>query len=307
MEEDRQAVMKRRLVASHSPRTIVITFIASAFVLFHLQTTSALAPNALDTMPVGQWFEVANTKVQSVMYQYSSGTYFGNTTNLRFLDESGASYDSTRNQMIIWGGGHSDYAGNEIYAFNIGSLTWTRVNDPSPRLDTSGSIESSGYYPDASGSPDLQQPRSRHSYWYQVYVPVIDRYCSMGATFTFPNARSSGHVDCFDLTAKRWEQKQDALTFNGLATAIYDPSTRNVWVHGQQWSSTFGFLASWDPVTDTWTRRSNAPSGVKEKASPALDTQRHKLAFLGAGELRIFDLNQSGTLAPQLVTVTGDT
>jgi len=285
-EEGRQAVMKRRLVASHSPRTIVITFIASALVLFHLHTTpatQAASTSPLDTLTPGQWFDAPNTKVQSVMYQYPSGTFFGNTPQIRFLDESGASYDSTRDQMVVWGGGHQDYAGNEIYTFNIGTLSWTRVNDPSPRLDSSGSIEASGYYPAASGSPDPQQPRSRHSYWYQVYVPTIDRYCSMGASFTFPNARSSGHVDCFDFNAKRWEQKQDALTFNGLATAVYDPAARKVWVHGQQWSNTQGFLASWDPATDTWTQRSNAPSGVKERAAPALDTLRHKLAFLGAG------------------------
>ena len=176
---------------------------------------------------------------------------------------------------------------SSIYAFDIDTLQWTRVNDPSPRLDSSGSIEGSGYYPDASGNPDLQQPRSRHSYWYQVCVPPIDRYCSIGASYTYPNSRSSGHVDCFDFITNRWEQKRDAMTFDGMTTATYDPATHHVFVHGRQWSSTSGFLAEWDPVTDTWTRRSNAPSGVKEYAAPALDTRRHQLAFLAlyGGEL----------------------
>jgi len=138
------------------------------------------------------------------MFQFPAGTYFGNTTDIRFLDESGGSFDTTRNQMIIWGGGHKDYAGNEIYVFNMDTLRWTRVNDPAPRRDDNGSIESSGYYPDASGNPDPQQPRSRHSYWYQVYVPDIDRYCSMGASFTFPNSLTLANVDCFDFTTKRW-------------------------------------------------------------------------------------------------------
>jgi len=232
------------------------------------------------------WYAAPNTKVRDVMYQFPSGTFFGNTTDARFLDESGASYDSTRNQMIVWGGGHQDYAGNEIYVFNIDTLRWTRVNDPSPRLDTNGSIESSGYYPDANGNPDPQQPRSRHSYWYQVYVPVIDRYCSLGASYMFPKSYTEANVDCFDFNTKRWERKRDAATYAGLATALYDPATLKVWAHGQQWDSTLGFLAEWNPTTDTWTKRSNAPSGVKQYAAPALDSRRHRLAFLGAGELR---------------------
>src|SRR5437879_4054984 len=124
--------------------------------------------NHLDSLAPGQWFSAPNSKVQAVMYQFPSGTFFGNTTNMRFFVESGGSYDSTRNRMIVWGGGHQDYAGNEIYTFDIGTLSWSSVNNPSAFLDSNGTIENSGYYPDGSGNPDHQQPRSRHSYWYQL-------------------------------------------------------------------------------------------------------------------------------------------
>jgi hypothetical protein len=265
--------------------------------------------HVLDTVPPGQWYDAPNTQVQAVMVQYPSGTFFGNTSDVRFLDESGASYDTRRDRMIVWGGGHQDYAGNEIYVFDIPSMAWSRVNDPSPRFDPSGTIEDSGYYPDANGNPDPQQPRSRHSYWYQVYVPPIDRYCSVGASFTFPNAHSAANVDCFDFVAKGWQRKHDALTFNGLATAVYDPATGHVWVHGEQWDSTLGFLGEWDPVADTWAKRSAAPSGVKQYAAPALDTKRHRIVYLGGspGEISYFELNQPGQLVPQVPTLTGDT
>jgi len=269
--------------------------------------TTAFAQNALDSLAVGEWFEVPNSAVRKVIYQYPAGTYFGNTSDMRFLTESGGSYDTLRDRMIVWGGGHGDYAGNEIYTFDISTLSWSRVNDPSPRFDTAGVIESTGYYPDANGNPDPQQPRSRHSYWYQLYVPSIDRYCSIGNVFSFPNAKASRNVDCFDFVMKRWERKQDAMTTGGLATALYDPITRHVWIHGQHWSSTSGFLAEWDPVSDTSTKRSNAPSGVKERTSPALDTRRRQIAILGLNELRVFDLNQSGMLVPQLKTLQGNT
>ena len=112
--------------------------------------------------------------------------------------------------MVVFGGGHNDYAGNEIMVFDIESLRWMRINDPSPRLDPDGAIERSGYYPDANGNPDLQQPRSRHSYWSALYVPTIDRYCAISAFATFPHRAWPQHVDCFDFNTKLWSQKADA-------------------------------------------------------------------------------------------------
>ena len=92
-----------------------------------------------------------------------------------------------------------------------------------------------------------------------------------------------------------------------LGVAMFDPATQRVWIHGTFWSNSDGFLAEWNPVSDTATRRSNAPSGVKEASAPALDTRRHDLAFLGVGELRVFDLDKGGMLVPQPRALQGDT
>ena len=105
--------------------------------------------SALDTLAPMTWFEVPNSAVSTSgeMYQFPAGRHFGNSPHIRFFDESGASYDSLRNRMVVFGGGHGDYAGNEIMVFDIESLRWMRISDPSPRLDTAGAIERSGYYP----------------------------------------------------------------------------------------------------------------------------------------------------------------
>src|SRR5688572_7463782 len=107
---------------------ILLGIAAVAFVRIHItaaggRASAAVTPtqtitNVLDTMPVGEWYPLANTQVRNVIYQFPAGTFFGNTVNMRFLVESGGSYDSTRNRMIVWGGGHGDYAGNEIYTFD---------------------------------------------------------------------------------------------------------------------------------------------------------------------------------------------
>jgi hypothetical protein len=263
--------------------------------------------SVLDTLPPMTWFEVPNSAVATSgqMYEFAPGTHFGTSPRIRFFDESGASYDSRRNRMVIFGGGHNDYAGNEIMVFEIDALRWVRINDPSPRMDPAGAIERSGYYPDANGNPDLQQPRSRHSYWSALYVPPIDRYCAISAFGTFPRGLAAPHVDCFDFDTKRWSQKADAPNAGGLLTATFDPSTNRVWVLGKR-SSGSGYLAEWDPVTDAWTRRSTNPSGVNDRSAPLLDTKRRRLVFLGGGAVRVFDLNAPGMLASQLITVEGD-
>jgi hypothetical protein len=288
------------------PARCQLTALFSSVILV-VAAPAASGSHPLDTLAPMTWFEVPNSAVSTSgqMYQYPAGTYFGNSPHIRFFDESGASYDSVRNRMVVFGGGHGDYAGNEIMTFDIDTLKWIRINDPSPRFDETGLIERSGYYPDAYGNPDLQQPRSRHSYWSQIYVPTIDRYCAISSFGTFPIGLGASHVDCFDFATRLWSQKKDAPNAGGLLTSTFDPSTNRVWVMGNRGVAS-GYLAEWDAATDTWTRRSTSPSGVNDRSGPLLDTKRRRLVFLGGGAVRMFDLNQSGMLASQLITLQGD-
>ena len=52
------------------------------------------------------------------------GTYGGITA------WSGAAFDSMNTRLLLNGGGHSDYGGNEIYAFDFDTDTWSRLSDP---------------------------------------------------------------------------------------------------------------------------------------------------------------------------------
>ena len=41
---------------------------------------------------------------------------------------SSAALDPDSSRLLVWGGGHADYAGNEVYAFDLRSLQWTRLS-----------------------------------------------------------------------------------------------------------------------------------------------------------------------------------
>ncbi len=293
-------------------------FILFIAILLGLITHVSSYGHPLDSVPPLTWHQIPNTAIRQVLYLYPAGFNAGQSPHLRVFDESGATYDSMRNRMVLFGGGHADWSGNELYAFDIATLAWSRLNDPTICTDIPGTTEASGYYPVCINgqptqppAPDLQQPRSRHAYWYQVYLPPpMDRYCSMGLSYTYPNSKALPNVDCFDFTTNRWERKRDAMTWNGLITSLYDPQTGHVFSHGLQWDNTQGFWAEWNPITDTWIRRSPSPSGAKAGAAPLIDVARRRIVLLGGGQLRVVSLTPTGSqgyLPSFVMTPTGDT
>ncbi|MBN1377797.1 MAG: hypothetical protein JXA04_01025, partial [Gammaproteobacteria bacterium] len=59
----------------------------------------------------GQWYEVPNSKLQNHFPGNPPPGYTGPQSVMAAW--SGGAYDSSRDRLIVWGGGHEDYAGNE--------------------------------------------------------------------------------------------------------------------------------------------------------------------------------------------------
>lgn len=83
---------------------------------------------------------------------------------------NGAIADTTANRLIIWGGGHNNYYGNEIYSLNLTAnpITITRLKDPTvPTNDSNSSNCIDGIPP---GNPDFA-PNSREDYGGLAFIP----------------------------------------------------------------------------------------------------------------------------------------
>ena len=92
---------------------------------------------------LGEWYQLPNTPIpiltqddrayfealDPVGYDHMWGW-----SGSRAVIESwnNAAYDSNTHEWYFFGGGHSDYGGNEVYEFDFTTLTWTRLNDPAP-------------------------------------------------------------------------------------------------------------------------------------------------------------------------------
>jgi hypothetical protein len=184
---------------------------------------------------------------------------------------SGGIADTKRNRLIIWGGGHSDYWGNEIYALTLGANpTMTRLTSPSA-WDYSISYEVN---PDGT-------PTSRHSYNDLVYLPAQD------ALFSFSGALDSGptnHTWMFTFADNKWHAMDpvngvDPNTLEPSFTAAacaYDPNTQTVFcINGNT-----NYLLQYNPATNTYTELSNN-AAYALAATPAIDPVRKLMVFMG--------------------------
>jgi hypothetical protein len=124
------------------------------------------------------WCEILNTKLADVCPDPAkySAIQANEGCSAVINDWSGGAPDETRSRLIVWGGGHGGYFGNEVYAFDLGKLTMARLNDPS---DVTGYDFKNCSGPDAY--PD-GRPVSRHTYDGFSYIAHADKlYAFSGA------------------------------------------------------------------------------------------------------------------------------
>jgi Bacterial Ig domain len=92
---------------------------------------------------------------------------------------SGFTWDSRRGDLIIYGGGHAAYGGNELYRWRGTTLEWERMSLPSD-------ISSLGSYPWQTVDGPSSSPQALHTYDSSVYLPIADRFMTFGgAGFNF--------------------------------------------------------------------------------------------------------------------------
>ena len=86
---------------------------------------------------------------------------------------SSFAWDSNRGDLILFGGGHANYGGNEVYRWHGTSQLWERASVPSEVQLLTGIT-----YEAIDGA--LNAPVSAHTYDNQVFVKRLDRFLTFG-------------------------------------------------------------------------------------------------------------------------------
>ena len=220
--------------------------------------------------------------------------------------ENGATFDTKNNRMLVWGGGHADYAGNEVYAYNLAGSNpgWQHLNLPSPLPDDCdmdggnycaglGSIE---YLIKSPDEPDHLVPASRHTLDTLQYIPDMGEQGSLWSYSgsVWQGGDVSSAVWTFDTAQKQWTElsrwdgslpdpypeiaARPANILQGLDVfSVHDPSTGMIYAHGNR------HLKQFNPKTRKWTSLTddNNVSQTSIHSTAAYDYEHKKLVVIG--------------------------
>lgn len=259
--------------------------------LFLLGIVAAAAEAQSDpaTLAPDTWLAVPNSHMRAVAPTNGqfAGTWGVGGPGMVLAAWGGGALDTKRSRLILWGGGHADYYGNELYAFDIPTLTWSRLTDPfvNPVMDQEVN---------ADGTPN-----SRHTYSGLAYLAHADRFFGQAGSLAGVGFAACDKSWTFDFVAKKWTNRAPATTSGGGfgVCCAYDPATKKLW-----WGNGSG-LWSYDHDANTWTKH-NGDGFYYHTAT--VDTKRGTLVVVGNGEVFAYDVKNANYAKQPWTTTGGD-
>jgi hypothetical protein len=176
-----------------------------------------------DTATKPGWHAVPDSTLEKVCPSETRDYDFRGNCRYVIAAWNSAIADTKSGRLIIWGGGHADYAGNEIYAFDLASSRMERLNDPSPVNNTGKCVETL-----SDGKPN-----SRHTYAGLAYMSHANRMFSFGGSLNQCGFLSNA-TWTLDLAALEWKNMKPEGAVPAAspgAIADYDPNSRMVFLH----------------------------------------------------------------------------
>lgn len=235
------------------------------------------------------WYEIKNTSLAPVCMPLGmlGDAYCEGLTGAW---NSGIA-DTKRNRLVLWGGGHADYSGNEVYALDLNTQKMLRLDMPS--VSTSACVET-----DTDGTPT-----SRHTYGGVSYVPTMDKMFMHGGALwpcghqtvatwflDFPKLISNG-TSATGVGA--WARQdpvsgtpvtEDCCNYQNFGD--YDPNTDKIFFSDDY------YFWRYDPHTNTMTRL-NGLNGMPYHPSAVIDYDHKLYIRFGDGAIYHADLSVS--------------
>jgi hypothetical protein len=132
--------------------------------------------SAIAATPEGEWRKVNQNLYSDVWAPASLRPLYGsgNPTPSKIIGAwSSFAWDSNRNLLILYGGGHANYRGNDVYLWRASTQMWERGALPSEMVQ-----DALGNWNAIDGAD--RAPASAHTYDNALFLPVIDRILMVG-------------------------------------------------------------------------------------------------------------------------------
>jgi hypothetical protein len=214
-----------------------------------------------------------------------------------------ASRYGSSGSMILFGGGHDDYFGSDVHAFDLAQRTWQRISDGY----TAGGDHEYGagaYYPD-SVYPD-GSPLPPHTYDYVQYDEVGNDYILFkGQKELGPSVKAIAIPHLFNLDTLRWRRGplHPTAILNSGGWTTWDASRRMIWGHSGDDGGGNAFTAfrpdgdNGDGTFGRWCDRwPNALPGIANHNAMQIDLERDVMivAVHARDELHALDAADPG-------------
>jgi hypothetical protein len=209
--------------------------------------------NPYSSLAAGAWLALPNTTIRTVL---PTGTT-GNPVNITDA-WSGGTIDTLRHRMLVWGGGHNDYNGNEVYAVGYGpTASVARIRDP-------------------GGSPV-----SRHTYGAISYIAHTDEMYSTGGA-TSPLGSIDKNTWCLNLAnpnvSGSWASLGNAPVVETFGyMSCYDPATQRVYLCDR--NNLMSFVRS----SASYTTHKSISNDITLYFSACIDSTRRRFLMFGNG------------------------
>lgn len=265
-----------------------------------------------------QWVQIPGSNIANVVPSIAAN--LGGVTSSRVIEADCGMCVSASGDMYLFGGGHSDYGGNEVYRIQLNKETATcqRLIDPTPVAQVVNATNGIGYNLDG-------HPVARHTYSALAFDDIGNRMLSFGVRSSYPNAQDANFCDAFYPTATggTWSARGDQA-WNGIgnppmptfgSSVSFPPATCEVRTTGDVYmftvlNNTSAQLWKYTRATNALTRlaQDNGPARNLAYDATALDTTRMRLINLGltafnniaANNLRYWDINTLQYVDPVL-------
>jgi hypothetical protein len=159
--------------------------------------------------------------------------------------------------MVVFGGGHNDYFGSDVHAFDLATREWRRIADGyvSGRADEygMGARYPDSLYPDGSPLPP-------HTYDYVQYDPVGNDYVLFkGQTELGRDVKAVAIPHLFNLDTLAWRHgpRHPTAILNSGGWTTWDASRHVIWGHSGDdggGNAFIGFSPSGDNADGTFGR-----------------------------------------------------
>lgn len=246
-------------------------------------------------MAIGEWRQIPNSALSSAPIAVKTYPPLGFTGPAsKVAAWCGLAIDTRDSSLYsAAGGGHSDYAGNEVNRIRLANdaPVWVEQCASTP---SSQVVASTSHYADG-------RPTSRHSYYGVVCNEVRGRVMLMAGS-RYGDGWQIDSMDGFNLATSNWDPARtwsnvpaDVPKYYG-ASIVEHKSTGDIYAFANY------RVFKWSNSSNAWSTVVSGGSIYGFEAASALDTQRNRILVIGGlgNDVGLYTLGSSSTQAVSL-------